>query len=189
MLKKSLIAGALFGMAAAANAATFDLLPGGSTGEMPIDGSSFTLKFNSLVDDANAKLSFVLQGYRTVDGINDFADQFSLAVNGKDVGTGFFNFGGGGVTWSYHLGTPVVNGSTASFSDLGVSLLKGQNTFTFTYTPIGASNGGGQGLADEAWGLKSASVMAAVPEPEVYAMMTLGLGLIGFVSRRNKKSV
>lgn len=36
--------------------------------------------------------------------------------------------------------------------------------------------------------LKDASILAAVPEPETYAMMAAGLGLIGFISRRRRKS-
>ena len=32
--------------------------------------------------------------------------------------------------------------------------------------------------------LDNTSVMAAVPEPESYAMMLLGLGLLGFMARR-----
>ena len=32
--------------------------------------------------------------------------------------------------------------------------------------------------------LDNVSVMAAVPEPESYAMMLLGLGLLGFMARR-----
>jgi hypothetical protein len=34
----------------------------------------------------------------------------------------------------------------------------------------------------------SQSITAAVPEPETYAMMLAGLGLLGFVARRRRTS-
>jgi hypothetical protein len=40
------------------------------------------------------------------------------------------------------------------------------------------------------WGLMTTtrSIAAPVPEPETYAMLALGLGLVGWASRRTAKS-
>jgi PEP-CTERM motif len=35
----------------------------------------------------------------------------------------------------------------------------------------------------------SLAVTAAIPEPETYALMMVGLGLLGFVARRRKKLI
>lgn len=64
---------------------------------------------------------------------------------------------------------------------------------TVTYTLIG--NGGTEALTFKAIGksdslgtsLDNVSLTAAVPEPETYAMMFAGLGMMGFIARRRKQ--
>jgi hypothetical protein len=52
-------------------------------------------------------------------------------------------------------------------------------------TLIGSNSYAGAGFID---GLAFVNV-AAVPEPSTYALMLAGLGLVGFVARRRKKSI
>ncbi len=181
------------------NAATVDLT-GLQLGPLNNPGS-FTLNFFSAVADSNASLDFVLKGYNTLDGYNDYQDLFTLTINGTQTFSGSFNLGGGGssdavfgsgsaVTLNELNVDPVLdigrNGGTTTVTGLKFNLLSGNNTFNFAYTAPGFANGSsGQDLSDEGWGIASASV-TAVPEPEVYGMMLMGLGLMGFVARRRK---
>ncbi|MES2162598.1 MAG: choice-of-anchor C family protein [Pseudomonadota bacterium] len=62
--------------------------------------------------------------------------------------------------------------------------------YTFNFTTAGGSQAlvfssvGGDGYSGAV--LDNVSVTAAVPEPETYAMMLAGLGLVGFIARRRK---
>jgi hypothetical protein len=192
MFKKSVIAATLLGLSAYASAASYSLVST-PTPAKAVDGTFLTITFNSLVADSNAQLNFTLQGFGSVDGFeNGWDDVFTLVINKKDYYAGFFDLGGGAGAsnqWSPNLGTPVVNseyhnGGTATFSNVIFDLKQGTNTFVFRYTPFGKLNGHhGQGFNDESWSIKNATI-AAVPEPESYAMLIAGLGLIGAVARR-----
>lgn len=180
--------------AGSAKAYTFSL-PGLPTGELT-NPSTFTQTFNSAVADSAATLNFVLNGYRSLDGNNGYLDVFNLTINDVAIGNGAFDLGGGGSSYWNGPGTVVSSspgawgGGTATFSNVLFNLNAGINTFTFAYSAPGSGNGTGQSLGDEAWGIASASV-SAVPEPEQYAMLLAGFGLIGTIAlRRNKaKSV
>lgn len=188
MFKKSILLAAMLGLASVANAASASLpVTIGSSDWWAIDGAAHVFTYNAPVADAGATFSFQLQGFNTVDGLNDYADAFLLKVNGNDVAGGFFNLGGGGLNWGFG-GTQVINqgDKTVTFSNLSINLLQGANTFSFSYSPVGLSNGSGQSIGDEAWKLNSASITAAVPEPESYAMFLAGLGLMGAIARRRK---
>lgn len=71
-----------------------------------------------------------------------------------------------------------VGGSTFSFSNLlaGVYTLKASGEVG----PLGTGGGGGLIAADYN--------IAAVPEPETYAMLLAGLGMMGFVARRRRNN-
>jgi hypothetical protein len=186
-----------------ANAATYNLvLPAFPAVGLETPGS-FTVSLFAPVADSNATLDFVIQGYRTLDGNNQpsYQDIFSLDINGSTVGSGSFNLGGGGTSDSVfgigpNAGTAVTSntesnyfkmpnagqGGTTTITGLKFNLLGGQtNTFTFAYA------GNSQGIGDEGWSIASASV-TAVPEPEVYGMMLMGLGLMTFVTIRRKNN-
>lgn len=60
----------------------------------------------------------------------------------------------------------------------------GNNTLDFVVTNWAQNGGNPTGLRVE---FASSSIMAAVPEPETYAMLLAGLGLMGLVARRRKQ--
>lgn len=179
------VASALLCMGAA-HASTTSLT--GLQGGPLLNPGSFTATLNAPVADANASLTFVVQGYNSLDGFNSYQDDLTLTINGNIVGIGSFDLGGGGGSSATFGGAAVtVSSGTATITGLNFSLLQGVNTFKFAYTAPGPANGGGQSLGDEGWGIASASV-TAVPEPETYAMLLAGLGLMGAVARRRKQA-
>jgi len=144
-----------------------------------------------------AALNFELAGYGSLDGYgNCCTDTFSLAVNGNTIYSASFNLGGGGsnqVLSNPNNLTYVINATNNPTNDPTlvtyaggvveiagpITLQSGSNSIVFSY------NGSPQTIGDEGWGVNKASV-AAVPEPETYAMLLAGLGLMGFMVRRKK---
>jgi hypothetical protein len=190
---KNLLATAVALSAFGANAATYSTT-GSSQLAIP---DTYSWSFNAVAADPGATLDFVLKGFNTVDGFNEYADVFLLSVNGTNVGTGVFNLGGGGASGWFGTGSAVNsngnsvaisgNGGSVTFSGLGVALNAGSNTITFAYKPFGFLNGTSQGIGDESWQVAGATV-TAVPEPETYAMLLAGLGVMGAIARRRKQA-
>jgi hypothetical protein len=180
-----------------ANAASASIAAGGPTGVFTNPGSTF-VTFNSVATQAN--LTFDLLGFGSLDGFNAYADLFTLTVNGIQTMLGTFNMGGGGfsmasgplgMTWATTTNgcasqpcTDVTWQGGSTHISLPVSLLNGSNTITFAYQ---SAFGPSQGLADEGWGLGGYTINA-VPEPETYAMILAGLGMVGFMSRRRRRT-
>ena len=65
----------------------------------------------------------------------------------------------------------------------------GNASYVYLYSMFG-SKGGDYAENDgfEEWAVRNPTV-AAIPEPETYALMMAGLGVMGFVARRRKKAV
>lgn len=97
--------------------------------------------------------------------------KFSLA----EVGT--FNYFGG--TLSVGGLVTGVNGVSARTDDFYLSVLPGDSTFYYSLREY-------PGLFEAATVTKNVTEVAAVPEPQTYAMLLAGLGLMGFVARRRK---
>ncbi|HNA28731.1 MAG TPA: PEP-CTERM sorting domain-containing protein [Thiobacillaceae bacterium] len=148
------------------------------------DGSA-TLTVDGL-GGGTSSLDFDLLGFRTIDGYNCCTDYFRLYLNGAEVFRGVFGMGGGGSDGVElnSLGAVVSGGGSSRHIGIGsLTLAAGTNTLRFDY-------GGLQGFGDEAWGLDNIAmageVAAAVPEPETYALLLAGLGLVGLATRRKR---
>lgn len=184
------VAAVMAAAAVPASAATlFDL--GAATGETASPGS-YTYNFDA--GAGGGSLDFVIQGYRTLDGVNCCTDTLSVTLNSVLIFEGSYALGGGGsnvtlVNTGGGTVTPVFNGfnvgGTLTFDNGAVSLLSGNNTITFAYS------GAAQGLADEAWGINSATITGnafnSVPEPSAWALMILGFGAVGGALRGRRK--
>ena len=148
-------------------------------------------------------------GQGSVIGQGDYGLASNGAIGGNatyiglDSGTGFAtltfatdisSFGG---FWNYapDTGTPIISAYDASNSLLGTYDLS-------VLAPISTPNGFNQfvfrGIQSDATDIKSiqfsgsyivlTGVIPSIPEPETYAMLLVGLGLIGFMARRRKEA-
>ena len=114
-------------------------------------------------------------------GALDFAfegvqDQSKFAYNDRVLHSAW-NSGGTTPGWSEHT----------SIGLIGTNMTVGSQTFAYV---IGFNDSGGDSVALGDWDDFVIGVnVAAIPEPETYAMLLAGLGLMGFVARRRKQSV
>jgi hypothetical protein len=161
-------------------------------GEYRPTDTSFDVAFTA-PSAGNQSISFDIFGARTLDGVNFYQDNFSLALNGTTIFTGSFDLGGGG-TDSVLLNLASL--ATAAAGDRGIAvsgvlaLLAGINTLTFSYDSLTTGFAGFQGTGDESWGINSVDVsnanISAVPVPG--AVFFLGAGLLGLAGIARKSS-
>jgi hypothetical protein len=186
-----------------AEAASFLTAPS-STATMGTDSSadvSFTSPTAGL-----SNLSFVLDGFRSLDGQNMFEDDFTLSLNGAAILSGTFNLGGGGndVVFFAPTGASIdnISGNGTAITWVGgqvniatpLNLAAGVNTLTFAYASLGGADAGFQGTGDESWGTHDilistpgAPVVAGdIPEPLTWALMVTGFGGMGAALRRRR---
>ena len=122
---------------------------------------------------ATESLQFSYTGPGTITGFGGtlLSDTFGLTFsNVKLDGNSFGSSLAGGKVWS------ITSGSTL-----------GSHTLSFDYTGTGSVDTSSFGFTVQG---STAPVVpttvAAVPEPETYAMMLAGLGALGFLGRRRK---
>ncbi len=185
-MRLAVVVAAAFTLGQAAHAAILLDQPAATT-EIGSPGST-TRSFSA--GAGAASLSFTLNGYRTLDGVGNFTDTFTLSLNGSAIYSGSFDLGGGGFNsvffapgfTSTTVSTPGTNlGGTAVIS-LPLTLLAGSNSLEFSYA------GNDQGINDEAWGLSALIVdgNAVIPEPATWALLIAGFGLTGAAMRRRR---
>jgi hypothetical protein len=198
-LVRSTIAGsacaALLGSSAQAS-----IIYGGASPAMATD-QSFTLNFNSGV--STSELSFILDGYGSLDGKNAYEDDFSVKLNDKQIFLGTFNLGGGSNSgsqanvypnpFSASLSNPTNNGTgigwnggKETFTFAGLPLNVGLYTLTFAYLSLTDDHAGFQGLGDEGWGVEKVEA-SATPLPPAWTMMLIGLGGFGWLTKRLRR--
>jgi hypothetical protein len=182
------------------SSAQASIIYGGPSAAMATD-QSFTLNFNS--EASTSELSFILDGYGSLDGKNAYEDGFSLKLNDKQVFLGTFNLGGGSNSGSQanvysnpfgaSLSNPTNNGTgigwnggKETFTFAGLPLNVGLNSLTFSYLSLTDDHAGFQGLGDEGWGVEKVEA-GATPLPPTWTMMLIGLGGFGWLTSRRKK--
>jgi len=181
--------------AAGAQAATLYAGPA-SMPERAVD-NGFDVTFNAPA--GAAQLSFVLDGYSSLDGQNWYEDDFSLKLNGVQIMLATFNLGGGGpdVVYSAPLGATFDNtsGNGTAVTWAGghvniaspLTLAAGSNTLTFNYHALSSDHAGWQDMGDEGWGAHDILVTnAGVPEPSMWLLSIVGFGLMGSMLRRQR---
>ena len=125
-------------------------------------------------------------------GVNDAAT-FKLVLRnvttGTDLITRTYNAasGGGGVDSRFTLGSDNFYYTTAwQIEQLDVSAFSG-DTFELTLLAADCQPTGHQGTVYlDGFGAVAPPPVGAVPEPETYALMLAGLGLVGWVARRRR---
>jgi PEP-CTERM motif len=191
LIASAVVASAL-GVAAPASAAVLYSNPALSGAAVSIPN---TLGFSYASAAAqSATLTFRLLGIGSVDGQNSYQDNLAVALNAINLFTASFSLNGGGASGilanpagasfsNYVTGAGTFDGGSVDFS-VPVSLLAGNNSFSFAYSAPGASNGGGQSLGDEGFNITNVVLSSAVPEPATWAMMIVGFALVGASMRR-----
>lgn len=198
---KLIAAASVIALTAPAHAATL-YSNAGPTGPVASPGS---FSFSAVSGGTAGALDFTLNGYISLDGVNYYEDDFTLALNGTPILALSYDLGGGGgnAVFTNLYGATITGGSFGGFAGgaLNISiaslpLLVGNNSFVFSYdSPSGGGLGGGgfagpQGTYDEAWGLSNIKLTGregAVPEPATWAMMLAGFGAVGFAMRRRRQ--
>lgn len=183
----TLVAAALLATTATSASAAVLFTQGASTGALTSPNLvNFVFADGGATD---ATVSFTLEGYASLDGDgNGYTDVFTLSLNGTDILSGSWNFGGGGndVLYFAPAGSSVSISSPGGWAggtglfEVPLALVAGNNTLTLSYS------GGYQGLGDEGWGVSNLSVSGAVPEPASWAMLIIGFGVVGATARRRK---
>lgn len=154
-----------------------------------------------------AALSFNLNGFASLDGVNAYEDDFTLSLNGATILSLSYDLGGGGAnaifanpfgaTVAYSTPAVFFGGGSLQISFAALTLLSGNNVFSFAYaSPSGAALGGAgphagpQGTGDEAWGVSNVllSTASAVPEPATWGLMLTGFGAAGLALRNRKRN-
>ncbi len=197
---------AILTLAAAAGAQATTLYSGPSSMDELTTGTSFDVTFNAPHAGA-ADLSFVLDGFASLDGQNWYEDDFTLSLNGVAIAKGTWNLGGGGADAVYFapLGATFDNISDNGADHLAInwngghvdidtplSLKAGANALTFAYDSMpseGGAHAGWQGTGDEGWAAHDIKVTqaGAVPEPAAWGLMIVGFGGMGVVLRRQRR--
>ncbi len=121
--------------------------------------SSMSQSFNTLLGQAYV-LSFA---YSPREGVATSSNGIQVLWNGADLGT--------------FAGTGAASGNVWEVETLNVFGTGGLTTLSFKSVGRSDSYGGS---------LDSVSLTTAIPEPETYALMVAGLGLMGLVARRRK---
>ena len=118
------------------------------------------------------------------------AAPFECAAGGNELGYMYaFNIEGRGNRTAFDDSIQHYYWSGTKFDTLGrvwaFNFDYGIDFFVSEHVALSENVAIGYGLS--AWAVRPGDVIAAVPEPETYAMLLAGLGLLGFAARRRKQ--
>lgn len=147
------------------NARVGSAFEGNNFAELDTTGNSFISQSFATVANQNYTLSFA---YSPRAGIASTSNGIEVLFNHNSLGI----FTGNGVGNSGNVFT------TQTLNLLGIN-----GTSTLLFRAVGTSDSLGGSLD-----AISVTTTSPVPEPETYAMMLAGLGLLGFIARRRKKA-
>ena len=158
----------------------------------------FYYQFTNFSDSADAIARISAGGYSgmTVDvrqdgGMwGDFVRGMEAVgtVDMSSAGTLGFNFTPTGILPGRTTTVLRVRTSATSYVEDWMGLINGTATFAHAFAPgAGGIPGGGGGLPGGGGGEVPEPPTAEIPEPETYAMMLAGLGMLGFAGRRRMR--
>lgn len=148
----------------------------------PVNGTSWNYGFSYNgssdvgynITSPNSEMAYMYYVNLGLKGYNDTSGavppDWGMYGNGTWGGQKDINLVKNLQSWNYWSGAEYANTTTSSW---GFQTTHGNQTNLFK---------GGQNFA---WAVRDGDV-AAVPEPETYAMLLAGLGLLGFTTRRKK---
>ena len=126
---------------------------------------SMSFDFNPDPDNKKLKTEFISSNLGGVPSVKLTSGTGLSGLSDIDFGTKFGNGAGNRLSQNDYVSWKISGLGTSQYTNMYVHVQGGPNGGSAKYTP-----------------------MSAIPEPETYAMMLAGLGLLGFTARRRKNN-
>jgi hypothetical protein len=180
---KGILIAALSGFSGLASALVYDVNlavgSGSANGTITTDGVFGVLGYGDIVDwnivlNPNPGSTFTLLGPSSGNNSSFYLDGTGFTASATSLN---FDFSGSGCAGFQN---PYI-GSGMNYLSFAASVCGGYTNAINLATDIWAANTSPQD------GIQVVATISPVPEPQTYAMLLVGLGLIGFMARRRKE--